>query len=48
MERYEFSSDRRGFPRILSGYPVDLTSIFLRLIIVLILGIIRLPKLLYD
>jgi len=24
MERYEFSSDRRGFPRILSGYPVDI------------------------
>jgi len=24
MERYEFSSDRRGFPRILSGYPFDI------------------------
>ncbi len=24
MERYEFSYDRRGFPRILSGYPVDI------------------------
>jgi len=24
MERYEFSCDRRGFPRILSGYPVDI------------------------
>jgi len=24
MERYEFSSDRRSFPRILSGYPVDI------------------------
>jgi len=24
MERYEFSSERRGFPRILSGYPVDI------------------------
>jgi len=24
MERYEFSSDRRGFPRILSGFPVDI------------------------
>jgi 3-oxoacyl-[acyl-carrier-protein] synthase II len=24
VERYEFSSDRRGFPRILSGYPVDI------------------------
>jgi len=24
MERYEFSYDRRGFPRILSGYPVGI------------------------
>ena len=24
MEGYEFSSDRRGLPRILSGYPVDI------------------------
>jgi extracellular factor (EF) 3-hydroxypalmitic acid methyl ester biosynthesis protein len=24
MEGYEFSSDRRGFPRILSGFPVDI------------------------
>ena len=24
MERYEFSYDRRDFPRILSGYPVDI------------------------
>jgi len=24
MERYEFVSDRRGFPRILSGHPVDI------------------------
>jgi 3-oxoacyl-[acyl-carrier-protein] synthase II len=24
MERYEFSSDRRGFPRVLSGFPVDI------------------------
>lgn len=26
MERYEFSYDRRGFPRILSGYPVDIKT----------------------
>jgi len=24
MERHEFSYDRRGFPRILSGYPIDI------------------------